>query len=182
MNKFSVKDLARVSIVTALYVALTLALAPISFGNIQIRIAEMLILLCCFDHKYAYGLSLGCLITNIFSPLGWYDIVFGTLATVISVIMVCVFKKHMLLATIFPVIFNGIIVGLELHFVFELPLLITMLEVAAGELIAVSILGYATFKPLSKNKKFMELVTSNRLQMESASLISEDNDIVNKED
>ena len=64
------KDIVQNDLLAALYVVLTYILAPISFGVIQFRLSEILILTCFFDKKKAIGLTLGCLIANLVSPLG----------------------------------------------------------------------------------------------------------------
>jgi uncharacterized membrane protein len=63
-------------------------------------------------------------------------------------------------ASLYPVIFNAIIVGLELHFVLELPLLASMISVAIGEFAVVSVLGVILFRRLSQNSGFMELIAA----------------------
>ena len=160
MNK-SIKRIIRLAIVTALYVVLTVVLSFISYGNIQFRVAEILILLCFFRKDYAISLVLGCLIANFFSPLGMADIIFGTLATLASVLCI-IYSKKLFVASIFPVIFNGLIVGLELYYVLELPFIISALEVAIGEFVVVVIFGNIIFSKLRKNKEFMNLIEANQ--------------------
>ena len=75
-KKNIIKDLSSIAIICAMYVALTLGISPLSYGPLQFRISEALILLCFYNKKYGYSISLGCLIANFFSPLGWVDIVF----------------------------------------------------------------------------------------------------------
>ena len=64
------KELMNTAMVAAVYAVLTLAIAPLSFGMVQVRFSEMLMLLAFFDKKYAPGLILGCFIANCFSPFG----------------------------------------------------------------------------------------------------------------
>ena len=115
-----IKTLVRQSVVAALYVALTLAVSPIAYGPIQFRISEILVLLCFFRRDYVVGLTLGCFIANFFSPMALTDVPFGTLATFISVFLISR-SRNIFLASLYPVVANGLIIGLQLHFVFGHP-------------------------------------------------------------
>ena len=156
-----IKSITKLSIVAALYVALTYAFSFMSFGEIQFRIAEILMLLCFFNKKYTISLTVGCLIANLFSPYGIVDIVFGTLATFVACVGIMLFnKKHLFLASLMVPIGN-IIVGIEIAIInsFTLvPTLLTILWIFIGEFVVVSIIGVPLFKLLLKNEKFEELV------------------------
>jgi uncharacterized membrane protein len=159
MKNFSTKRIARIAIVAALYFALTMAVAPIAFGQVQFRVSEILVLLCFYNKDYCYSMGLGCLLANFFSPMWTLDVPFGTLATVIAVVLIVVLGKNLLIASLFPVIINGIIVGLELYVAFGgLPLWMFMASVAFGELVVVTIVGVPVFKLLEKNQTFMKLI------------------------
>ncbi|MCD7771137.1 MAG: QueT transporter family protein [Oscillospiraceae bacterium] len=158
MKNLSVSRLVKLAVVTAIYVALTLALSSLSYGNIQFRIAEALMLLCFYRKDYSISLILGCLLANIFSTIGIVDMVFGTAATVLAVICM-MYSPNIYVASIFPVIFNGLIVGAELYWFVGLPFWISALEVAFGEFVCVCVLGIIIFKLLEKNQKFMKLLT-----------------------
>lgn len=155
-----VRDIARLAIVCALYVALTYALGFLSYGDIQFRIAEILVLLCFFRKDYTIALVAGCLIANLFSPMGWADVVFGTTATLLSCLCVC-FLPNIFLCIAPPVIFNGVIVGLELHYILELPLVPSMISVAIGEA-AVMVIGAVLFYFLKRNKVIMRMIYANQ--------------------
>ena len=75
------KQLTRQALVAGIYVALTVALAPFSYGMIQVRVAEAMMLLCCRDKRYGIALTLGCAIANIFGGYGLADILICTAAT-----------------------------------------------------------------------------------------------------
>lgn len=158
MKDNTTKRLVRTAIIAALYAVITLALAPISYGNLQFRVSEIMVLLAFFDPFYIGGLTLGCFIANILGPNGLPDIIFGTLATFISVYAISITGKHiknntlaLFVASLWPTIFNGIIVGWELSYVAKLPLLLTMAQVAIGEFVVVTIIGVPVIK-LIKNK------------------------------
>ncbi len=153
MNKLRIREIAEISIVAALYAVLTLALTPLSYGDVQFRISEVLMLLIVYKKRYSISMIIGCLVANLFSPVGWADIVFGTLATAISCIPM-MFIKNLEVSSLFPSIFNGIIVGLELSIVYDLPIPITMFTVFLGEFVVVSLLGIPLFRSLEKNEGF----------------------------
>ena len=153
------KDIVQNGLLAAVYVALTYVLAPISFQAIQFRVSEILVLSCFFNKKKTIGLTLGCLISNLVSPLGLMDIGFGTLATLLACIGI-MFSKHLIVAIFFPVISNGIIVGLELYIIGE-PLWFSMGMVALGEL-AVMIVGYIIIMLIRKGKRFFNIVRATQ--------------------
>lgn len=156
-----IKTIVRQSVVAALYVALTLAVSPIAYGPIQFRISEILVLLCFFRRDYVVGLTLGCFIANFFSPMALTDVPFGTLATFISVFLISR-SRNIFLASLYPVVANGLIIGLQLHFVFGHPPLFSILQVALGEFVTVSVAGVISFLMLSRSKAFLELIEANQ--------------------
>lgn len=157
MKNLSTKRLAKLAVVSAIYVALTLSLSFMAYGNIQFRIAEALMLLCFYKKDYGISLILGCLIVNLFSPIGLVDVVFGTLATVVAVALIYI-SPNIYIASLMPVVSNAIIVGAEIWWAFDMPFAISALEVAAGEFVCVSILGVVLFKVLEKNSRFMRMI------------------------
>ena len=81
---------------------------------------------------------MGCLIANIFSPTpSIWDIVFGSLTTLIAACGTYALRKKPVLAAACPIVANGVIVGLMLALLYGLPVALTMGEVAIGELGAV---------------------------------------------
>lgn len=83
-SNMKVRTLVTNAILAALYIAVTLLVAPVSFSHIQFRISEMFNHLVVFDKKYFFGIVVGVLLVNIFSPNGAYEVVFGLSHTVIS--------------------------------------------------------------------------------------------------
>lgn len=161
MKKDLVKTLTRNAVVAAIYIVLVVAIGDFSFNIFQVRVAEALVLLCFFRRDYVYGLTIGCLISNLFSPLMPWDLVFGTLATFASCLLVS-FSKHMLIASFIPVIINGFVVGAELSIICQASFWPTCGFVALGEFIAVSVIGYLLMTVLAKNKAFLEVIGANR--------------------
>ncbi|MEG1528439.1 MAG: QueT transporter family protein [Clostridia bacterium] len=99
-------------VIAALYASMTIVLAPISYGVIQLRIAECFAILPSLMPFATLGVTVGCLISNVyFSVMGVYDIIFGTLITLIAGICTAEIK-NMWLAPIPPIVLNA--VGLPL--------------------------------------------------------------------
>ena len=122
MNKKTskVRFLALSAVIAALYAVLTYAAAAmnLAFGAVQFRFSEALTVLPAFTPAAIPGLAVGCLISNLASPLGVVDWVFGTLATLLAGIFSYLvrnirWKEIPVLAPLPPVIFNAIIVGFE---------------------------------------------------------------------
>lgn len=151
--EFTTKNIVTVGLVAAIYAVLTVFLAPISYGPIQFRLSEVLNLLAFVNPVFAPGIVLGCFIANLFSPLGMMDVIFGTTATLISVMMI-VRAKKLWVASLWPVVFNGLIIGAELQYAFQVPFLIGAFQVALGEFVVVTILGVPLFSALLKNTAF----------------------------
>ena len=87
------KRIVKTAIVAAIYAALTIGLSPISYGPVQFRLSEVLILLAFINSDYIVGLTIGCLIANLLGPYGLADIIFGTFATFVSAWMVYLTPK-----------------------------------------------------------------------------------------
>lgn len=156
-NTSIIERLSVNAMIASIYFILTMATLPVSFYGMQIRIAEILILLCFFRKDFVIGVTVGTLLANILSPLGPWDMLFGTLATLISGLLIG-YMKQLFLASLIPVVVNAFVVGYELHLLLDLPLWLNVGLVGLGEFIAVSILGYFIFLFLGKNTKFQELI------------------------
>lgn len=157
------------AIIAAAYAALTLAVYPLSYGSLQIRFSEVLTVLPVFTPAAIPGLAVGCFFANIIGPYSWIDAIFGTFATLLATICTYLtrqikFKNLPILPLIFPVIFNAIIIGLEIN-IFFLPaedafsfsgFLISSLWVGLGELAVCSILGLPLYAAIDKSKLFTQ--------------------------
>ena len=136
-------SLSRAALIAALYTALTLLLVPISYGEVQIRIAEALTLLPVLLPEAVPALAIGCLLANILGGATIFDIIFGTLATLLAAICTRCLRSRLRLASAMPVLFNGVIVGAVVHYCYApvVPLALCMVFVAAGEAIACCFVG-----------------------------------------
>ena len=167
-NNNTVKRLVKTAIIAALYAVITLVLAPISYGPIQFRVSEIMVLLAFFDPFYIVGLTLGCFIANILGPNGLADIIFGTLATFISVYAVSITEKFvknkktsLIIASLWPTIFNGVIIGWMLNYIYQFPLVLSIGEVAIGEFVVVTIVGVPIVRLLQNKYSSFPLFCKN---------------------
>lgn len=164
MSNVTIKFIAKSAIIAGLYVALTWVLAPISYGQIQFRLSEVLILIAVFNYKYIPGLIIGCFISNIPSSLGWYDMVFGTLATTIALVPM-IWVKKLPIASIFPVLSNAFIVAFELCLAFDTMFIdvyfLNVLTVGLGEAVVLFFVGIPLWIGITKNCAMVELLELN---------------------
>lgn len=147
--------LVRSAVVAALYAVLTL-LAPMpQYGPIQFRFSEILVLLVFYNRKYIPGLVLGCAIANLFSPMAWFDVIFGTLSSYIAFKLMTK-TDNLFIASLFPVLLVSV-PALGTYFLLDSSgAFITMLfSFMASEFVMVSIIGFIIFKILENNKAFM---------------------------
>ena len=113
------RKLAAAAVTGAAYAALTMLLAPISYGAIQCRVSEVLCILPFFIPCTAWGLFAGCAIANLLSAAGIFDVVFGSLATLLAALCTAWLGRgrgaqswvRCILAALMPVVFNFVFVG-----------------------------------------------------------------------
>ena len=158
MKKIDVKTLTIGGAIAALYVVLTLVANAfgLASGAIQVRLSEAFTILPCFTPAAVPGLTVGCILANLVTGCAPWDVVFGSLATLIGAAGTYLLRKKPLLAWIPPVLSNAIIVPIVLQKVYGVPdsFWYLMLTVGAGEVIACGILGLLLYKALSKTKIF----------------------------
>lgn len=160
-RKFSLKHLISAALIGGIYASLTIALAPISYGLLQIRVSEALTVLPYFSPYSIGGLFVGCVIANIFGGNGLLDITLGSLATLIAAVVTYYIGKSdlkykKLLAPLPPVIVNAIVVAYILKVAFNNPLIPSMLWVGLGEAVACYFLGLPLMAVIEKNTKLKE--------------------------
>lgn len=141
--------LVQASLIAAVYATITIALAPISYGQIQVRVSEALTILPAFTPAAIPGLFVGCIVANLYGGGGIIDIVFGSIATLVAAYLSYKMPSKLLIP-LPPVIVNGIVVGYILNYLYGLPLLVTMGWVTIGQIIACYGLGYPLMKTLEK--------------------------------
>ena len=133
--KMTAKSIARAAMIAAIYAVLTLILQPFSFRAVQLRVSEALTLLPILTVDAIPGLFVGCLIANIFNPSpSIFDIVFGSLTTLLAAYGTYKLRNKPILAATCPVVANGLIVGTMVWALsHEFPLLIQIGLIALGE-------------------------------------------------
>lgn len=140
MKQSKIEFIARAAIIGALYAALTLVLAPISYGLIQFRISEALSVLAFFTPTAIPGLFVGCLVANLIGPNGILDIVFGSLATLIAAFITYKINNKYL-APLPPVIINAFVMGPIIAYYMDVSFYIGILYVGIGQLLVCYLLG-----------------------------------------
>ncbi len=162
VSRFDTHSIARAGMVAAIYVVLTLVFKPISFsqsGMLQFRISEALTLLPVLTIDAVPGLFIGCLLANLLGGGIWFDVVLGSIATLLAAICTRAARNRPAVAAIFPAIFNGLIVGPVVYFAYTRPagdpintgtLLLCMGAVALGELVVCYVLGLPMLHALKK--------------------------------
>lgn len=146
--------LVQAALIAAIYAVLTIAFAPLSYGQVQIRFAEALTVLPAFTPAAIPGLFVGCLVANIYGGGGIIDIVFGSLATLAAAYLSFRMPRKWLVPMP-PVLVNAVVVGFILNYLYQLPLLISMVWVGMGQLIACYAIGYPLLLALGKYKNII---------------------------
>ena len=140
--------------VAAIYAVLSLmpGISVLTFGPVQLRIAEALCVLALISPWAIPALTLGCFLTNLASPMMAVDLPFGTLATLLAATLTYLLRKKPWFALLMPVIFNGVIVGCIISFYTEsqFGLITNMLLVALGEAAACYIIGIPLYKAIKR--------------------------------
>ena len=156
MRNKSTLFIAQAAMIAAVYVVLTFVFAPISFGEIQVRISEALTILPVFTPAAVPGLFLGCLLGNMLSGAYLPDVIFGSLATLLGAIGTRALRNASpFLAPLPPIIANALIVPFVLRYTYgvALPIPLMMLTVGVGEVISCGGLGLILYFTLGTRLK-----------------------------
>lgn len=158
---FSLNDtnfLVKSAAVAALYAVLTLLLPVASYGPVQFRFSELLVLLVFYNKRFIPGLVLGCAIANLFSPMMAFDVIFGTLSSYIAFKLMQRTSK-LFIASLFPVLMVSVpAIGTWLILASNEVFLILLMQFMLSEFVMVSIIGVILFKILEKNEGFMSYI------------------------
>ena len=149
--------LTQSGVIAALYVVLTLVAKAMGLdsGQIQLRLSEALCILPVFLPAAVPGLTVGCLLANILCGNIFWDVLFGTLATLIGAVGTRLLRKRPLLALLPPIVANTVIVPFVLAYAYGLPggVPLFMLTVGIGEVLSCGVLGRVLWKALDKRKE-----------------------------
>ncbi|NLC72765.1 MAG: QueT transporter family protein [Ruminococcaceae bacterium] len=178
------KKLAANAVIAAAYATLTIALAPISYGALQLRLSEALCILPALIPGASWGLFVGCAIANLLSPIGPVDVILGSAATLMAAL--CseqIAKSEFLkykendakqglsitkaaLICFMPVIWNAAIIGAMIA-VASMPaggfwksFTIFALQVGGGEAAVMYIIGMPLLIFLPKSRTFKKAISS----------------------
>ncbi|MBO6014612.1 MAG: QueT transporter family protein [Oscillospiraceae bacterium] len=168
-NRSKLLKITTSAVIAAVYAALTILLAPISYGAVQFRVSEALTVLPFLMPGTVWGLFAGCVIANLYTG-SVLDIVFGSLATFLAGLLTAWFGrrgntvKNRLLGCLMPVLFNAVIVGAVLTWgygirTFASPLAsygFNALTVGLGETGVLYLIGYTLLCQLPKIRVFRE--------------------------
>ena len=164
MKKNTTQMVAYGGIIAALYVVLTIIAAAMGLasGAIQVRISEALTILPVFTAAAVPGLTVGCLLANLITGCAAWDVVFGSLATLLGAAGTRLLKDRPAFAWIPPVISNMAIVPVVLMKVYGVPdaWWYLVLTVGAGEVIACGVLGMLLYHVLKKNPQITDMLNS----------------------
>lgn len=147
--------MTRSAVIAAMYVVLTVLFAPISFGTMQVRIAEILTVLPMFTPAAVPGLFIGCILGNLLGGAVIWDTVFGSLATLIGAVGAWAVRKNRWLVPLSNIAANTLIVPFILRYAYNepLPIYLLMVYVLAGEMISCYLIGELFITVLLKQKK-----------------------------
>ena len=157
--KQNTKALSKSAIIAALYVVFTYlaTMTGLSSGVIQVRFSEMLTVLPAYTPAAIPGLFIGCLISNLLSGCVIWDVIFGSLTTLLAAILTYAFRKHKWFAPVPPIVCNTLTIPFVLSYAYgasgSIPFF--MLTVGIGEIISCGLLGGILMMSLKKMQKYI---------------------------
>lgn len=153
----NVKFMVQAALIAALYVTLVLVFSFSSFGPIQFRVAEALTILPFFTPAAIPGLFIGCIIANIVGGAVIWDIIFGSLATLVAALISYKLRRNKWLVAIPPVLVNTVVVAFILKYAYGMTdgILILMSGIFLGQMVAAYGLGMILLEALSPVKKYI---------------------------
>jgi uncharacterized membrane protein len=161
------KEISLIAVIAALYTAMVIVLAPISFGPVQLRLADVLIpLAAILGLPAVYGVTLGAFVANAYWFMSPIDVVFGALANLMAGYIIYRYKDNLVPASAIASVVIGIMVGGYLWMFFPPPSILGLqlpawlgmiISVSLSSLVAVAVLGVALVKLLQQSKYLEQL-------------------------
>ena len=148
--------ITQAAVIAALYVVLVVIFNYISFGPIQFRVAEALTILPYFTPAAIPGLFIGCILANVIGGAVIWDIIFGSIATLIGAVFTYLLRnKSKFLAPLPPVLANTIIVPCVLKYAYGAEEMVWFMAVTVGigEILACYVLGMILLFALNKVRR-----------------------------
>ena len=153
-NRKRIRRLCEAALIAAIYVILTYLCAAVgmSSGAIQLRLSESLCILAIFTPAAVPGVALGCFMANLLTGCALWDIVFGSLASLIGMIGCRALRKHPYLAPVPYALANMIVIPFVIKLVYGAPevLPLIFLTVGIGEMLSVFGFGIPLYLVLKK--------------------------------
>ena len=161
MKRKKLLFLVYAAMIAAIYVVLIYVFQPISFSNIQVRIAEALTILPFFTPAAVPGVTIGCLLGNLLTGADIFDIIFGSLATLLGVLGSYGLRKHKFLVPLPPIIANTIMIPWVLRFAYgeAMSIPFMMLTVGFGEILSCGVLGLMLLSMLNQYKSIFRITS-----------------------
>lgn len=157
MTHRKVVFITQAGVIAAVYIVITVLVGAFNLasGSIQVRLSEALCILPVFTPAAIPGLVIGCFLGNVLTGCVVWDILLGTLATLLGALGTYYLRKQKYVYTLPPIISNALIVPFVLKFAYNMPgpWWLFSVTVGAGEFIAVGIFGFILKKALDKVPK-----------------------------
>ncbi|WP_424684779.1 QueT transporter family protein [Enterococcus sp.] len=144
---WTTREVTKMALVAALYVAVTFVLQPVGYGNIQFRVAEMFNFLALANKRYVWAVTIGCGIANLASPNGLLDVVVGSSCTFFVLLLCRWATRNMkslrlkLAVTAFIFALSMFTVAAQLTLLYQAPFFFNWLTIGIGELLSMTIGG-----------------------------------------
>lgn len=167
MRNKKVTFIVQAAVIAAIYVVLTMVANALGLAShtIQVRFSEALCILPVFTVAAIPGLWIGCLIANVMTGAIIWDVIFGSLATLVAAFVTYKLREHKFLCTLPPVIANMVVVPFVLRYGYGIPpvyvkgmdvtIPFNALTVGIGEVISVCVLGGILLKMLGKYRSII---------------------------
>lgn len=157
----STKFVTQAALIAALYVVLTeiSAILGLSSGVVQLRFSEALTVLPIFTPAAIPGLFAGCIISNILAGGIVWDVIFGSLATLIGAVGTYYLSRvNKYLSPVPPILSNTVIIPFVLKFAYgaEGAFPFFFLTVFIGEFISCGMFGILLMLALEKRKSIFK--------------------------
>ena len=155
-NQTNTRFLTQSGVIAAVYVLLTMLAAALGLdsGAIQLRLSEALTILPVFTPAAVPGLFIGCLLSNLLAGGVIWDVIFGSLATLLGAVGTRLLRKNRWLACLPPILANVLIIPFVLTYAYGIPGGIPwfMFTVGMGEVLSCGLLGQLLWSTLDKHK------------------------------
>lgn len=156
MKNSKVKFITQAALIAALYVTLTYIanILGLASNPIQVRFSEVLTILPYFTPAAIPGLFVGCILANTLTGCLLWDVVLGSLATLLGAFFTYILRKYKWLAAFPPILFNTLTVPFILKYIYQFPggIAYFMLTTGIGEVISCGVLGMILLFSLDKHK------------------------------